>query len=324
MFSDNKRRLDLQLFAEGASAGDGGAGGEGASPAATGDNPADAGRKWLRENGAPESAITNGRAEAVGRDLLRGKANGKAGKQVAAATNEKGNEGFTLPEGTTWEQLMSVPWVNQQMQDTVKKSKKDGGAAQESMEALTPALKLLAKHYGLDTGNLDHAALAEKIAGDDLYYEAEALKNGVDISTARQMVQEQQRNESFREEQTRQHYLAMVEEARTLGEVYPGFDLRAELQNPAFARLTQPAVMKALGGLKGVYEAVHREELAKQREAAAAQLARQQTAQTIAAGGRPAELGGGVGTQGAAKTKWTREEVNSIAERVRRGEKIIL
>lgn len=321
---ENKRRLNLQLFAEGAPAGDGGAGGEGASSAATGENPAAAGREWLKSNGATDAMITDGRAEAVGRELLRGKANGKAGKQAAAAASEKGNEGFTLPEGTTWEQLMSVPWVNQQMQDTVKKSKKDGGAAQQSMEALAPALKLLATHYGLDAGNLDHAALAAKIAEDDTYYEAEALRTGTDIATARRSVQAQQQAESFREEQTRQHYRNMVEEAKTLAGVYPGFDLRKELENPAFARLTQPAVMQALGGLKGVYEAVHREELAKQREAAAAQIARQQTAQTIAAGGRPAELGGGISTQGAAKTSWTRDEVTSISERVRRGEKIVL
>ena len=64
-----KRRLNLPLFAEGAPAGDGGgAGGEGSS-AATGENPAAAGREWLRANGAPEAAITDGRAEAVGREL---------------------------------------------------------------------------------------------------------------------------------------------------------------------------------------------------------------------------------------------------------------
>ena len=324
MFS-NKSRLDLQLFAEGAPAGDGGAaGGEGVNSAAKGDNPADAGREWLRANGAPEAAITDGRAEAVGKELLRGKADGKAGKQDAAAASEKGITGFTLPEGVTWEQLMSVPWVNEKMQDTVRKSKKDGGAAQQSMEALTPALKLLAKHYGLEADKLDHAALAQKISEDDTYYEAEALRTGVDVTTAKQNAKAEQQQESFREEQTRQHYMAMVEEAKSLADVYPGFDLRKELQNPAFARLTQPAVMKALGGLKGVYEAVHREELAKQREAAAAQLARQQTAQTIAAGGRPTELGGGVSTQTPAKTRWTRDEVQSIADRVRRGEKITL
>lgn len=319
---EKKRRLNLQLFAEGAPAGDGGASGGEGSSAATGENPADAGREWLRANGAPEAAITDGRAEAVGRDLLKGKANGNAGKQVAAAASEKG--GFTLPEGTTWEQLMSVPWVNQQMQETVKKSKRDSGAAQKSMEALAPALNLLAKHYGMDAANLDHAALAEKIAGDDTYYEALALEKGVDIGTARQMQQEQQKTESFREEQTRQHYLKMVEDGKALASVYPGFDLRTELQNPAFARLTQPAVMQALGGLKGVYEAVHREELAKQRETAAAQTARVQQAQTIAAGGRPTELGGGYTTNPAAKTRFSGEEVQSLADRVRRGEKIVL
>ncbi len=335
---ETKRRLDLQLFAEGA-AGDGGAGGE-STPAATGESPADAGREWLKSNGATDAQITIGRAEAVGKQLLKerapaAKTDGIAGEQVAAAAdNGEGSKQWALPEGTTWEQLMGVDWIQQRMQDTVKQAKRDTKNAQGAMEALAPALEMLAKHHGLDTANgLDHKALAQKIMADDSLYEAKALQMGVDVGTARQMVQREQqaaaenrqREESFQEETLRRHYQGMVEEAKTLAGVYPGFDLRTELKNPAFARLTQPAVMQALGGLKGVYETIHREELAKQRENAAAELAKQQAAQAIRSGGmRPDELGDGLPATPAPRTSFTAEEVRTLAARAARGEKIIL
>lgn len=338
---EKKRRWDLQLFAEGA-AGDGGAGGGEASPAATGDDPAVAGREWLLSNGATEAQITDGRAKAVGEQLLKertaAKADGNAGAQVAAAAkSEKGSKqqtAWALPEGTTWEQLMGVDWVQQKMQDTVKQAKRDTKNATGAMEALGPALEMLARHHGLDLSNgLDHKALAEKIMADDTLYEAKALQMGVDIDTAKQMVQRereaaarnQAQTQSWHEEQMQQHYLGMVNEAKTLAQEYPGFDLNAELRNPNFARLTQPAVMQALGGLKGVYETIHREEIAKQREAAAAELTKQQMAQAIRSGAsRPGEHGDGMAAAPAVRTGFTADEIHDLAARAARGEKIAL
>lgn len=335
-----KRRLNLQLFAEGAPAGDGGASGTEGASAATGENPADAGREWLKSNGATDAQITNGRAKAVGEQLLRERkskteTDGNAEAQVAAAADTgEGSKQWALPEGTTWEQIMSVPEMNAKMQETVQKAKRDTKNAQGAMDALTPALEMLAKHHGLDMSNgLDHKALAEAILADDTLYEAKALQMGVDIQTARQMVQQEQKAaaqnrqqaQSFQDEQLQKHYMGMVEEAKTLANQYPGFDLRAELQNPAFARLTQPAVMQALGGLKGVYETIHREELAQKREAAAAELAKQQAAQAIRSGSmRPGEHGDGKTASPAPRTSFTPAEVAELAARARRGEKIIL
>lgn len=342
---ENKRRWDLQLFAEGA-AGDGGAGGAGDSPAAAGaehsEDPVAAGREWLKSNGATDAQITDGRAKAVGKHLMQersaAKADGKAGAQVAAAADKgegsKQQTAWALPEGTTWEQIMSVPEFNQKMQDTVKQAKRDTKNATGAMEALTPALEMLARHHGLDLSNgLDHKALAEKILADDSLYEAKALQMGVDLETAKQMVRREQeaaaRNQaqaqSWHEEQLQSHYLGMVNEAKALAQEYPGFNLKAELQNPNFARLTQPAVMQALGGLKGVYETIHREELAKQRETAAAELAKQQAAAAIRSGAsRPAEHGDGVTAAPAARTSFTGSEIRELAARAARGEKIAL
>lgn len=336
-----KRRLDLQLFAEGAP-GDGGAGGEGANPAATGENAADAGRKWLLENGAPAAKITSGRAEAVGKRILRdkaqAKADGNAGAQVATAAKTEndntekssGAAAWALPEGTTWEQIMSVPEMNARMQDTVKKAKRSGGAAQKNLEALTPALEVLARHHGLDIQDADfHTKLAEAIEGDDTYYEARALQMGVDVTTARRMDQQERKNArqiaSQQEQIMQQHYVSLVEQGKAMMAKYPGFDLRAELKNDAFRRLTHPSLIQAMGGLEGVYEHVHRKELQQQREAAAAELARQQAAQTIQAGGyRPGELGAGQMTAVASDAPMTPERARKIAQDARRGIKVAL
>jgi hypothetical protein len=339
MFDTRKSRLNLQIFAEGAPAGDGGAAPGAESSAATAEDPAVAGREWLKSNGATEAMITPGRAKAVGLQLQKERgtttgADGKAEAQVAAAADAgEGSKQWALPEGTTWEQIMSIPEMNAKMQETVQKRLKGSKAAEEAMQTMAPALKLLAKHHGLEGESLDYEALAEKIMGDDSIIEAKALQMGVSTEVARQMVREEQtaaaqgraRQETFQEETMRSHYTAMVEEAKSLATVYPGFDLRTELQNPHFARLTQPAVMQALGGLKGVYEAVHREELTKQRETAAAELARQQVAADIRAGAaRPSELGDGKTASPGPRTSFSGDEVRELARRAARGEKIVL
>lgn len=337
---DQYKRLDLQLFAEGA--GDGGAAGAENNPAERGENPADAGRAWLLENGAPAAKITPGRAEAVGKAIAAkagAETNGKkAGVQDAAATEEskpnteKGSE-WKLPDGTTWEQIMSVPEFNQKMQDTVKKAKKDVGAAQAAMTALAPGLELLAKYYGLDPANLDHAELVKKIESDDSMFEAKALEMGVDVGTARQMAQqERQTAQANRQTQAaqlegtmQQHYLSLVEQGKALAQKYPGFDLKTEMQNPVFTRLSSPALIEAMGGLEGVYEHVHRKELQQAREAAAAEQTRQQMAQTIQAGGlRPGELGDSIVVAAGADLPMTPERARQIAQAARRGEKITL
>jgi len=330
---DEKTRLDLQLFAEGA--GDGGAAGAEGNPAETGVNSAVAGRKWLLENGAPAAKITRGRAEAVGKAIAAkptAKADGSnSGEQDAAAAEgnntEKGS-GWKLPEGTTWEQIMSVPEMNARMQDTVKKAKKDGGAAQAAMAALAPGLELLVKYYGLDSENPDYTELAKRIEGDDTMFEARALEAGVDVATARQMVhterQEAAAKQSQIESSMQQHYRTLVEQGKALAQKYPGFDLKAEMENPAFVRLTTPGVFEAMGGLEGVYEHVHRRELRQQHEAAAAEQTRLQMAQTIQAGGmRPGELGSGIRTA-AGQQPMTPERARQITQAVRRGEKIAL
>jgi len=85
------------------------------------------------------------------------------------------------------------------------------------------------------------------------------------------------------------HFERLSREAEEMKKTFPSFDLRAELKNPKFARMTAPDVGISV---EDAYYAVHRAEL----QAAAMQLAAQTTAEKIATairtgGRRPSETG---------------------------------
>jgi len=90
----------------------------------------------------------------------------------------------------------------------------------------------------------------------------------------------------------RQHIQGLEEQAKALQGTFPGFDLRKELRNPVFARMTAPDV-----GIRveDAYYALHRGEI----QSAAMQVTAQKTAQmlsdAIRSGHyRPVENGAGV------------------------------
>jgi hypothetical protein len=84
-------------------------------------------------------------------------------------------------------------------------------------------------------------------------------------------------------------YYDYEETVEALKRVFPNFDLRTELQNPVFARMTSPNVGVSV---EDAYHAVHRKEIMS----AGMQVTAQQTAQAIsnaiqAGSRRPAENG---------------------------------
>lgn len=87
------------------------------------------------------------------------------------------------------------------------------------------------------------------------------------------------------EQQFRNHFRELERQAEEMKLYFPGFDLRQELKNPVFARMTAPGV-----GLRveDAFYAVHRREL----QSAAVQAAKRQVSSAIASGAlRPRENG---------------------------------
>ena len=289
----NKHKwLDLQLFAE----GDGG--GEGA---ATGVEAVDPGQQRLLELGVPADKIRKRASEAVakmskGTDKPEQAQEQKPTEQVAAAepTEEQKPD---APTRMSWDDIMKDPEYNKQMQATVQSRLRSAKDAEEKLQKMASAHEVLARKYGLDPNNIDFDALAKKVDDDEQHYEDKALEMGVSIEEARKLDQKQrneirqQRQEAMTLEQKKiqDHIMGLERQAEELKKVFPKFDLRAELRNPTFARMTAP---NSGLSLEDAYYAIHRKELQTAAMQATAQATRQQISNAIQANGRrPQENG---------------------------------
>ncbi len=322
--------LNLQLFA-GEGAGDGG--GEGA---ATGESAVDPGQQRLLELGVPEAKIRKNRAYKLNANQASQnhdakKPDAQKQEQVAAAENPT-EEPKTNPNARmSWDEIMADPEYNKQMQAVVQSRLRSAKGAEETLGKLTPALELLARQHNLDPANIDYDALAKAISDDESYYEDKALQMGVSIETAKKMDQKerddarQQREQArtLEEQKFQQHIVKLEQQAEAMKKVFPNFDLRTELQNPNFVRMTSPNVGISV---EDAYYACHRKEL----QTAAMQVAAQKTAQKIsndiqAGNRRPSENG----TSGQAPSVTTfdyrsasPEQRAALKARIRSGEKI--
>ena len=279
----------LQLFAgEGAGASGGGEGGGDGAVSGANDGLA-AGDQRLLELGVPEEKLRK-RAKRASAKLPEGavrtapKETAKPQEQVATATENPTEEKTepTTPARMSWEEIMADPEYNKQMQLTVQSRLKNAKASEEALSKLAPALELLARKHGLDAENMDYEAIAKAINDDDAYYEDKALEMCVSLETAKRMDQQerdkarQQREEARNLEQQKiqNHFMRLEQQGEALKKVFPKFDLRTELQNPVFARMTSPNVGVSV---EDAYHAVHRKEIMQ----AGMQVTAQQTAQKI-------------------------------------------
>ena len=322
--------LNLQLFA-GEGAGDGG--GEGA---ATGENNAAAGHQRLLELGVPEDKIRKNRAYKLKGTAPKAaeeqpKAQEPKAQQAAAATDPTEEKTDATPTRKSFKELLEDPEYNREMQAIVQSRLRGAKEAETNMGKLAPALELLARRHGQDPANPDYEALAKAISDDESFYEDKALEMGVSVETAKRIDQQerdtarQQREEqrTLEQQKLEQHILKIQQQGEEMKKVFPNFDLRKELQDPRFARMTAPNVGMSV---EDAYYAIHRKEI----QAAAMQVTAQKTAQKIsndiqAGRRRPSENG----TSGQAPSVTTfdyrsmsPEQRKSLKDRIRSGEKV--
>lgn len=323
--------IDLQLFADG---GDGGATGAAdagvgtTAPAADGQNRADDRRVASGRRERKENPLANVRYGVQREEPAQQKALAQQAAQTEAVEQEGQEE--------TFDDLIKGKYkadYDQRMQATIRDRLK---GSNERISKLTPIIEAVAQRYGMDTSDLDKLdldALSAKIAGDTSQYEKESLETGIPAETIAkvkrlEMIEAQQaRNAKIAQEQARieQHYNTLKQQGEQLKTLYPGFNLDAELQNPAFVRLTAPGVGV---DVRTAYEVVHREEM----RGAEMQFAAQKSAQKIAASvqanaRRPAENGMSGSTGAVTKSDpstWTKADRAEIKRRVSKGEKIYL
>ena len=262
--------LNLQLFA-GEGAGSAGSAGEGGGESATttGDNGAAAAEQRLRELGVPESKLRKRASKATSTAPVQTATAPSEETKVESATTQNKpatEETQDAPKRMTWDEIMKDPEYNKHMQATVQSRLKSEKSAAEALSKMAPAIEVMARKYGLDAQNMDYEALAKKINDDDAYYEDKALEMGVSVETAKKVDQMERDNErqraiqqrTLQEQKIQQHFVRLEQQAEQMKKVFPGFDLRTELQNPAFARMTSPNVGISV---EDAYYAVHRNEI---------------------------------------------------------------
>jgi hypothetical protein len=95
--------------------------------------------------------------------------------------------------------------------------------------------------------------------------------------------------ERMQEQALQNHFQRLVEQGEQVKQMYPGFDLRAEMQNPQFVELTRPGVNV---DVMTAYRVVHNDEIV----GGAMQVSAQKTAEKLsnamrANASRPTENG---------------------------------
>lgn len=258
--------LYLQLFAEG---------GEGGEGAATGESAADPGQQRLLELGVPADKIRK-RAKYTFASPQK-----EPQKQEQAAAAENPTEAKTDAR-MSWDEIMADPEYNRQMQAVVQSRLRSAKGAEEALSKLAPALEVLARKHNLDPNKLDYEALAKAVNDDTGFYEDKAMEMGVSVETAMKLDQQEretarqqrEQQETLEQQKFQQHMQKLERQSAEMKKVFPKFDLRQELQNPAFARMTSPNVGVSV---EDAYYAVHRKEI----QTTAMQVTAQKTAQKI-------------------------------------------
>ena len=213
------------------------------------------------------------------------------------------------------------------VQDTIQKRLKGTKETVDKYNALAPTLEMMAKKYGVDANDIE--ALNKAIEEDDSYYEEEALEKGLSVQQLKEIRKMERENAHLKaqmEEQQRQEngkklYSQWMQQADATKQVYPSFDIRAEMENPKFVDLLRSNI-----DVRTAYEVLHKDEIIPAAMQFTAKAVESKIAKKIAANGaRPSE--NGMSSQSASLTKsdvsqLSNKDIDEVYRRVARGERV--
>lgn len=311
------RSIDLQLFAEGGSSASA-AGAEGSGTGAEGVTTAD---------GMPATSARAKKNPLA--DVRYGIQENAEDAQVADAQNTAGQVSAE-ERAAKFEALIKGEYkdlYDAKMQDTIQKRLKGTKDTVDKYNALAPTLETLAKKYGVDPTDID--ALNHAIDEDNTFFEDEALEKGISVEQLKEIrkierenadLKKQMREQSVRENADR-IYAGWLEQSDALKQIYPNFDLDAEIKNPRFVDLLKNNV-----DVRTAYEVLHKDSIISGAMRFAADTVQKKLANNIIAGGnRPSENGIGQTSPAVVKndvSQLSRADREEIIRRVARGEKI--
>lgn len=301
--------LDLQLFADGGSAGTGG--GDGGT--------------------AQGAGVTAGAAGQQGSGVNAKAAPAAEGTAVAGQEN--------VDPAAAFDALIKGQYKDQ-YNASVKKildGRLSGLNKQlQGYQSGQVVFDILAEKYGLEA--TDYAGIAKAAENDKSFVAKEALESGKDpdeilernksrrkIAALTQQVEQQRRwqQDQIKIQQASRQEAEWKRQAEDTKKVYPGLDLNAEIQNPQFAQLLRSGVP-----VKTAYEVVHMNEImGGVMQYAVNRTTQNITNSVIAGASRPSENGAAPQSAALAKSDvslLSKKDRAEIIERVRKGEKIRL
>ena len=300
--------VDLQLFAEG---GDGGA--------VAGANGQTAAAPAQPQQGVSENPL----------------ANVKYGKQENAAPDAGEGRIAEDDRSARFDAMIKGEFkdlYDAKVQDTIRRRLKGNEETVRKYEQLSGSFDLLASKYGLDLNDADFTAkLAQAIESDESYFEEEALEKGIPVEQIKETRKLRRENaqlhaeieERMTREQADRTLASWNQQAEQVKQIYPGFDLRQELQNEQFRNL-----LKSNVPIQTAFEVIHKDDILPAAMQYAAQQVTKKVANAVRAGqSRPAE--GAMGKSGGVLTKtdvnsFTKADIEEINRRVARGERVVL
>ena len=195
--------------------------------------------------------------------------------------------------------------VGQRIQAAIQQRFKNQQDYKKQLDAVQPILQALGGRYGLNAE--DAAGIADRLRQD--LPETEKAVQPPQPAPHLDFLQE--------------HVRSVNVQAADMKQAFPGFDLMAEMQNPAFVRMTSPGVGMSV---KDAYFAVHGQEIQRDSMLYAAQQAGERVAASVMAGAsRPRENGldpAGSADMGVNVQSMDRKTRAEYRSRIRNGEKI--
>ena len=213
------------------------------------------------------------------------------------------------------------------VQDTIQKRLKSTKETVERYNQLAPTLEMLSHKYGVDATDID--ALNRAIQDDDAYYEEEAMEKGVSVEQLKEIKRMERENAELKRQMQEQEvrdnaakmYAKWLDQAETVKQIYPNFDIETEMQNPRFVDL-----LKSNVDVRTAFEVLHKDEIISSAMQFTAQQTKQKVVNSIIANGaRPTENGNS--SQSSALTKsdvsqLSNQDIDALIDRAKRGEKI--
>ena len=222
----------------------------------------------------------------------------------------------------------------QRIQEAIQRRFKNQQSYEDSYNSLIDGLAPLFLKYGLDGSDID--GLTKALAEDDSLLEDTAFNEGLTPEAVRERLKVNQENARLQKELDRirqqqqeeqasrdayRQFNEWQKEAEELKEIYPNFDLNAELENEEF----RDDLVNSGKSLRKVYEAAHLEEIIAGAIQTAANRTRESVINNVKARGmRPAENGTRSGSVSVKKNvnELTDKDIDKIIRRVQAGETI--